>query len=52
MNHPIALAVFLLSAGLILYSYALYPVLLLLLPKRRERPTAPVTPTVSVLVSG
>jgi biofilm PGA synthesis N-glycosyltransferase PgaC len=48
-----ALAVFLVSAGAILYSYALYPLLLAVLPKRR-RPALPEPtdwPSVSILIS-
>lgn len=46
------LVIFAVSAGAILYSYALYPVLLALLPRRREKsPDATATPAVSVLVS-
>lgn len=47
------LATFLVSAGAIVYSYAIYPLLLALVPsRRREQPTEPAEwPSVSVLIS-
>lgn len=53
MNDTLALAVFGMSSGLILYAYAIYPALLTVLSSRR-RPSPPLPsawPTVTVLVS-
>lgn len=47
----IALIIFLISAGAVVYSYAVYPFLLLLLPRRRETTREDITPSVTVLVS-
>ena len=46
-----ALIVFLASAGAVVYSYVLYPLLLLLLSRRREKTPDSTTPAVSVLIS-
>jgi biofilm PGA synthesis N-glycosyltransferase PgaC len=48
-----ALILFLVSAGAILYSYALYPLLLAVWPKRRHRPLPEPSewPSVSLLIS-
>src|SRR6266478_2811709 len=53
MSSTAALIVFFASAGLIVYSYAIYPLLLALVPLRRhEGPPEPSEwPSVSVLVS-
>jgi cellulose synthase/poly-beta-1,6-N-acetylglucosamine synthase-like glycosyltransferase len=47
------MVVFLVSAGVIIYSYAIYPLLLALLPARRgEKPDEPAEwPSISVLIS-
>lgn len=47
-----ALVIFIISAGVVVYSYALYPLLLAILPKRRTQPAEPAEwPTISVLLS-
>jgi len=53
MDCTPALIVFVVSVAAILYSYALYPLLLVVLPKRRHEPPADPAnwPPVSVLVS-
>jgi cellulose synthase/poly-beta-1,6-N-acetylglucosamine synthase-like glycosyltransferase len=53
MSSSTALVVFFVSAGLIVYSYAIYPLLLAFVPSRRhEGPSEPSEwPSVSVLVS-
>jgi cellulose synthase/poly-beta-1,6-N-acetylglucosamine synthase-like glycosyltransferase len=53
MSWTPALVVFVVSAGAILYSYTLFPLLLALAPKRREHPRPDMNewPSVSILVS-